>query len=79
MSQSLARAARAAVFAAVGLAAAGVAALAQNKLPPLDIPSAFPFQAHYVEVLGHSMHYVDTGEGGGPVSFVMNLHPESDG
>ena len=70
MSQSLARAASVAAFAAVGLAVAGVAALAQNKLPPLDIPSAFPFQAHYVEVLGHSMHYVDTGEGGDTFVFL---------
>jgi len=42
------------------------------------LPSAdFPFESHYVEVLGSRMHYVDTGAGEGPPLLFLHGNPAS--
>jgi len=58
MTRSLAHS----VFA-VALVVAGGVASAQDKIPPLEIPSDHAFESHYIEVHGHTLHYLDTGEG----------------
>ncbi|MCB9948794.1 MAG: haloalkane dehalogenase [Rhodospirillaceae bacterium] len=61
-----------AACAAVALAIAGAPAAA-TEVPPPQIPSAYPFEDHYVEVLGARMHYVDEGEG--PVILMLHGNP----
>lgn len=39
------------------------------KLPPLDVPSEFPYEHKFVDVLGSKMAYVDEGEGD-PIIFL---------
>jgi hypothetical protein len=39
-----------------------------NETSP-TISAEFPFESHYVEVLGSKMHYIDEGEGG-PILFI---------
>ena len=49
--------------------AIAIPAAMADKVPPLEISPAFPYQAHYVEVHGYQMHYVDKGEGD-PILFL---------
>lgn len=56
------------------LASAGVLAplsiqAQQNEEPDSSISADFPYESHYVEVLGSRMHYVDEGEGD-PILFL---------
>ncbi len=51
------------IFAGAGLAHAA------EKIPPLEIPAAFPYASHHIEVLGSQMHYADKGSGD-PIVFL---------
>ena len=42
---------------------------APTKPASLEISAEFPFESHYVEVMGSSMHYIDEGDGD-PVLFL---------
>ncbi len=40
-----------------------------QKVPPMEISPAFPYDSRFVEVLGSTMHYVEKGEGD-PILFL---------
>ncbi len=61
-----------------GAALAAVLAIAQlffatsasaQKVPPMEISSEFPYESHFIEILGSKMHYVEKGEGD-PILFL---------
>ena len=57
------------------LIAAGVIALLAtgpalaDKVPPQEVSPAFPYDSHYIEILGAQMHYIDKGQGD-PIVFL---------
>jgi len=44
-------------------------AIAQDKVPPMEISSEFPYESKFIEIYGSKMHYIDKGEGD-PILFL---------
>ena len=49
----------------------------KNQQPTLEISAEFPFESHYVDVLGSKMHYIDEGQSDEDVILFIHGNPES--